>query len=53
LTVKAPVLVPTVVGLNLTLIVQLAPAATVEPQVVLLRKSALIVIPKMLRAVLP
>jgi hypothetical protein len=39
--VKAPVLVPAAVGLKVTLRVQLAPAATLEPQVLVWEKLPL------------
>jgi hypothetical protein len=51
--VTAPVLVPVVVGLNVTLMVQLALAATLEPQVLIWEKSPLTVMLVMLRATLP
>ncbi len=38
-TVTAPLLVPVAAGVNVTLIVQLAPAATLLPQVLLSAKS--------------
>ena len=53
LMVTAPVLVPVVVGLNVTLMVQLALAATLEPQVLIWEKSPLTVMLVMLRATLP
>jgi hypothetical protein len=49
----APVLVPPAVGLKVTLRVQLAPAATLEPQVLVWEKSPLAVMLVMLRAALP
>ena len=51
--VTAPVLVPAAVGLKVTLRVQLAPAATLEPQVLVSEKSLLAVMLVMLRAALP
>ena len=51
--VTAPVLVPVVVGLKVTLRVQLAPAATLEPQVLVCEKSPLTVMLVMLRVALP
>jgi hypothetical protein len=49
----APVLVPPAVGLKVTLRGQLAPAATLEPQVLVSEKSPLTVMLVMLRAALP
>jgi hypothetical protein len=51
--VTAPVLVPVAVGLKVTLRVQLAPAATLEPQVLVWEKSPLTVMLVMLRVALP
>jgi hypothetical protein len=51
--VRAPVLVPPAVGLKVTLRVQLAPAATLEPQVWVWEKSPLAAMLVMLRAALP
>jgi hypothetical protein len=51
--VTAPVLVPAAVGLKVTLRVQLAPAATLEPQVLVWEKSPLAVMLVMLRVALP
>jgi hypothetical protein len=51
--VTAPVRVPAAVGLKVTLRVQLAPAATLEPQVLVSEKSPLAVMLVMLRAALP
>ena len=51
--VTTPVLVPAAVGLKVTLRVQLAPAATLEPQVLVWEKSPLTVMLVMLRAALP
>jgi hypothetical protein len=51
--VTAPVLVPPAVGLKVTLMVQLAVAATLEPQVLVSEKSPLVEIPAMLRAAFP
>ena len=51
--VTAPVRVPAAVGLKVTLRVQLAPAATLEPQVLVWEKSPLAVMLVMLRAALP
>jgi hypothetical protein len=51
--VTAPVLVPTAVGLKVTLMVQLPPAATREPQVFVWEKSPLALMLLMLRVVLP
>jgi hypothetical protein len=51
--VMAPVLVPAAVGLKVTLRVQLAPAATFGPQVLVWEKSPLTVILVMRRVALP
>jgi hypothetical protein len=51
--VTDPVLVPAAVGLKVTLRVQLAPAATLEPQVLVWEKSPLTVMLVMLRTALP
>jgi hypothetical protein len=51
--VTTPVLVPVAVGLKVTLRVQLALAATLEPQVLVWEKSPLTVILVMLRVALP
>jgi len=51
--VTAPVLVPAAVGLKVTLRVQVALAATLEPQVLVREKSPLTVILLMLRVALP
>ena len=51
--VKAPVLVPVAVGLKVTLRVQLAPAVTLEPQVLVWEKSPLAAMLVMLSAALP
>jgi hypothetical protein len=51
--VRVPVLVPAVVGLKVTLMVQLAPAATLEPQVLVWEKSPLVLMLLMLRVALP
>jgi hypothetical protein len=51
--VTAPVLVPVAVGLKVTLSVQLALAATVEPQVLVWEKSPLAVTLVILRVTLP
>ena len=51
--VKVPVLVPAAVGLKVTLRVQLAPAATLEPQVLVWEKSPLVLMLLMLRVALP
>jgi hypothetical protein len=51
--VTAPVLVPVHVGLNVTLRVQLALAARLEPQVLVWEKSPLTMMLVMLRAALP
>jgi hypothetical protein len=51
--VTAPVLVPVAVGLKVTLSVQLALAARLEPQVLVWEKSPLVVMLVMLRAALP
>jgi hypothetical protein len=51
--VTAPVLVPAAVGLKVTLRVQLAPAATLEPQVLVWEKSPLTVKLVMRRVALP
>jgi hypothetical protein len=47
--VKVPFLVPVAVGLKVTLMVQLALAATLEPQVLVWEKSPLTVMLEMLR----
>jgi hypothetical protein len=52
-TVKAPVLVPLAVGLKVTRRVQLAPAARLEPQVLVWEKSPLVLTPLMLSGALP
>jgi hypothetical protein len=51
--VTAPVLVPAAVGLKVTLRVQLAFAAKLEPQVLVWEKSPLVVMLVRLRATLP
>ena len=51
--VTAPVLVPMAVGLKVTLRVQLALAATLEPQVLVWEKPPLTVMLVMLRTALP
>jgi hypothetical protein len=51
--VTDPVLVPAAVGLKVTLRVQLAPAATLEPQVLVWEKSPLTVKLVMRRVALP
>ena len=51
--VTAPVLVPVAVGLKVTLRVQLALAATLEPQVLVWEKSPLALMLVMLRVALP
>jgi hypothetical protein len=51
--VTAPVLVPVAVGLKVTLRVQLALAATLEPQVLVWEKSPLAVMLAMLRVAFP
>ena len=43
LTVRVAVRVPVAVGVNVTLIVQLPPAATLEPQLLVCAKSPLLV----------
>ena len=57
LILSVPVRVPTAVGLNLTPIVQEAPRARLDPQLLVCEKSPLfvpvMVIPEMLMAVLP
>ena len=57
LTVSVAVRVPVAVGVNVTLIVQLPPASTLEPQLLVWAKSPLLVpvmvMPLMLSAVLP
>jgi hypothetical protein len=52
-TVTAPDLVPVVVGLKVTLRVQLAFAATLEPQVLISEKSPLALMLVMVRVALP
>jgi H2-forming N5,N10-methylenetetrahydromethanopterin dehydrogenase-like enzyme len=51
--VTVPVLVPVVAGLKVTFKVQQAPAATLEPQVLVWEKSPLTVMLARLRAALP
>jgi hypothetical protein len=51
--VTAPVLVPVVVGLKVTLRVQLAPAATLEPQVLVWEKLPLALMLVIVRPALP
>jgi hypothetical protein len=51
--VTAPVLVPAAVGLKVTLRVQLAPTATLEPQMLVWEKLPLTVMLVMLSAALP
>jgi hypothetical protein len=51
--VTAPVLVPAAVGLKVTLRVQLAPAATLEPQVLVWEKSPLALMLVIVRLALP
>jgi hypothetical protein len=51
--VTAPVLVPAAVGLKVTLRVQLAPAATLEPQVLVWEKSPLTLMLVIVRLALP
>jgi hypothetical protein len=51
--VKVPLLDPATVGVKVTLKAQLAPAATLEPQVLVWEKSPLTVMPVRLRAPLP
>jgi hypothetical protein len=51
--VRVPVLVPAVVGLKVTLMAQLAPAATLEPQVLVSEKSPLVLMLLMLSVALP
>jgi hypothetical protein len=51
--VTTPVLVPVAVGLKVTLRVQLAPAARLEPQVLVWEKSPLTAMLVMLRVALP
>ncbi len=52
-TESVPLAFPAVVGAKLTLIVQELPAATLEPQVFVSEKPALVVIPEMLSAAVP
>ena len=52
-TVRVPLLVPAAVGLKVTLMVQEAPAATVEPQVLVWEKSPLVLIPETVSVALP
>ena len=52
-TVSVPVRVPEVVGINVTLMVQLAPAATELPQLLVWAKSPLALMAVILRAALP
>jgi hypothetical protein len=51
--VTAPVLIPVAVGLKVTLRAQLAPAATLAPQVLVWEKSPLTVMLVTLRVALP
>ena len=51
--VTAPVLVPAAVGLKVTLRVQLAPAATLEPQVLVWEKSPLALMLVIVRLAFP
>jgi hypothetical protein len=51
--VTAPVLVPATVGLKVTLIVQLPPATTLEPQVLVCEKSPLTLMLLMLSVAFP
>ena len=51
--VNAPLLGPAAVGVKVTLRAQLAPAATLEPQLLVWEKSPLTVMLVMLRAALP
>jgi hypothetical protein len=51
--VTAPVRVPAAVGLKVTLMVQLVPVATLDPQVLVWEKSPLAVMLVMLRVALP
>ena len=53
MTVIVPLLVPGRVGMNETLILQLAPAARLEPQVLVLEKSPLIAMLLTVRMPLP
>lgn len=53
LTVTVPVLVPVAVGVNVTLIVQLPPANTELPQVVVSAKSPVAVILVMVKVSVP
>ncbi len=50
---SAPVLVPVAVGRNVTRMAQLAPAARLEPQVLVWEKSPLVLMLLMLSVVLP
>jgi hypothetical protein len=51
--VRFPALLPPAVGMKVTLAVQLAPAAMLDPQELVCEKSPLAVTPVMLRATLP
>ena len=51
--VNEPVLLPVAVGVNVTLMAQLAPAATDGPQVLSSAKSPVMVIPAMAKAAVP
>jgi hypothetical protein len=51
--VRFPALLPPAVGMKVTLAVQLAPAATLDPQELVCEKSPLAVMLVMLRATLP
>ncbi len=48
-----PVLVPVIVGVNVTLTVQFEPDDTLDPQVFVWEKSPVVVRPEMERAALP
>jgi hypothetical protein len=50
---RVPVLVPLAVGLKVTGMVQLAPALTLVPQVLVSEKSPLVVMPDMVSEALP
>ena len=52
-TVRLPFLVPEAVGVNVTEIEQLAPAASVEPQLLVCPKSPVVVIDEIVAAALP
>ena len=52
-TVRVPFRVPATLGLNVTLMVQEAPAATLAPQLLVWEKSPLVLIPETVSLMLP